>query len=70
MAICREKIEHLEIEWIKESDKPWRKNSKSRSWLKKQMNKFIRLANKRIEPDDVGYKQGRKPLNKNKVYNK
>jgi hypothetical protein len=62
MALCREKIEHFEIGWIKDSDKPWRKNSKSRRWLKKQMNKFIRLANKRIDPDDIGYKQGRKPL--------
>ena len=62
MALRREKIEHLEIGWIKESDKPWKMSSRSRRWLKRQMNKFIRISGKKIDPDDVGYKQGRKPL--------
>ena len=62
MALCREKIERFEIRWIKDSDTPWKINSRSRKWLKRQMNKFIRLCGKKIDPDDVCYKQGRKPL--------
>lgn len=61
MALCREKIERFEIEWAKNSDTPWKKPSYSRKWLKKQMNKYIRLLNKHIDDDDVGFKQGRKP---------
>ncbi len=62
MALSREQIEHLEHEWIKLSDKPWRKTSRSRRYLKKQMNKFIRLQGKKISDDETGTKQGRKPL--------
>ena len=61
MALCREKIEHLEIKLAKESDTPWKKPSYSRKWLKRQMNKYIRLMGKRISEDDIGFKQGRKP---------
>ena len=61
MALCREKIERLEIKWVKKSDKPWRKPSYSRKWLKRQMNKYIRLKGKKISEDEVGFKQGRKP---------
>ena len=61
MALCREKIEHLEIKWARESDKPWQKPSYSRKWLKRQMNKYIRLKGKYIEDCDIGFKQGRKP---------
>ena len=61
MALCREKIEHLEIKWARESDKPWQKPSYSRKWLKRQMNKYIRLKGKHIDDDDIGFKQGRKP---------
>lgn len=59
MATSRVKIEHLEHFW--ENDKPWKKLSYSRRWLKKQMNKFIRRNNKKIDEDDVGGKQGKKP---------
>ncbi len=59
MATCREKIEHLEY-YLKDSS-DWKHYSKSRRWLKKQMNKYIRRKNKLIEEDDVGRKQGRKP---------
>ncbi len=59
MALSREKIERFEIKWASE---PWKKLSYSRKWLKKQMNKFIRIKNKKIDDDDIGYKQGRKPL--------
>ena len=61
MALCREKIERLEIKWAKKSDKPWRKPSYSRKWLKRQMNKYIRIKGKKISEDDVGFKQGKKP---------
>ena len=61
MALCREKIEHLEIKWAKESDKPWQKQSYSRKWLKRQINKYIRLKCKHIDDDDIGFKKGRKP---------
>ena len=59
MATSRQKIEHLEHFW--ENDKPWKNLSYSRRWLKKQMNKFIRRNNKKIDEDDVGGKQGKKP---------
>ena len=62
MALTREKIERFEIKWAKESDTPWKRPSFSRKWLKRQMNKFIRLQGKRIQPDDIGCKRGRKPL--------
>ena len=61
MALTREKIERLEVGWIAESDTPWKHPSKSRKWRKRQMNKYIRLKNKHIEPDDVGGKRGTKP---------
>ena len=60
MATNREKIEHLEHYW-KNADKPWKNFSRSRRWLKKQMNRYIRRDNKRIEDDDIGAKQGKKP---------
>lgn len=62
MATTREKIERFEIKWGKDSDTPWRCFSYSRKWLKKQMNRFIRRQGKKIEPDDIGCKRGRKPL--------
>ena len=62
MATTREKIERFEIKWGKESDTPWRCFSYSRKWLKKQMNRFIRRQGKKVEPDDIGCKRGRKPL--------
>lgn len=61
MALCREKIERLEIKWSKNSDTPWKKLSYSRKWLKRQMNKYLRLKGKEISDDDIGCKQGRKP---------
>lgn len=33
-------------------------------WMKKQMNKFIRLKGKNIEEDEIGGKVGRKPLSR------
>lgn len=60
MACTLEKIEHLERRWNEGSSTPWRMVSFSRKWLKKQMNRFIRRQNKKIEEDDRGYKQGRK----------
>ena len=62
MATTREKIEHLEHRWVKDSDTPWQNWSYSRKWLKKQMNRYIRRQNKKIEEDDITVKQGRKPL--------
>ena len=69
MATTREQIEHLEHEWIEglKKDKDngsgwWRKLSKSRKYLKSQMNRYIRRQNKKIEPDDVGGKIGKKPF--------
>ena len=62
MGLTREQIEHLEHDWEKNSDKPWQKLSRSRRWLKKQTNKFMRIRNKHIENDDIGGKKGRKPL--------
>lgn len=62
MALAREQIEHLEHYWEQDSEKPWKKLSKSRRWMKKQMNKYIRLKGKKIEDDEVGGKIGRKPL--------
>lgn len=64
MALNREQIEHLEYQWKKSGkmNNPWRQLSKSRKWLKKQLNKYIRLKNKHIEDDDVGCKQGKKPF--------
>ena len=62
MATSRVKIEHLEHYWEGDNNnKPWKKLSHSRRWLKKQMNKFIRRSNKNIKDDDIGGKQGRKP---------
>lgn len=61
MALCREKIERLEIQWARKSDKPWKNASRSRKWMKRQMNKYIRLKGKEISDDEVGFKKGRKP---------
>ena len=69
MATTREQIEHLEHEWTEDLKKDkdngsgwWRKLSKSRKYLKSQMNRYIRRQNKKIEPDDVGGKIGKKPF--------
>ena len=63
MALTRDQIEHLEyrLKLCGFMTNPWRNVSHSRRWLKKQMNKYMRIKNKRIDDDDVGYKQGRKP---------
>lgn len=57
MATCREQIEHLEANF-KSDEKPWRKLSHSRKWLKRQMNKYMRRKNKIVE-DNEGGKIGR-----------
>ena len=62
MALTREQIEHLEHYWEQDSETPWKKLSRSRRYLKKQTNKYIRLKGKRIEDDEIGGKVGRKPL--------
>lgn len=69
MATTREQIEHLEHTWEedlkKEKNKEdgwWRKFSKSRKYLKKQVNRYMRRQNKKIQEDDVAMKSGRKPL--------
>lgn len=46
MATTREQIEHLEY-FLKDKNKPWKKLSYSRKWLKRQMNRFIRRKNKK-----------------------
>ena len=63
MATSREKIERFELTWRKElSGCPeWKDTSRSRKWLKEQMNRYIRRQNKKIDEDDVGGKRGRKP---------
>ena len=61
MSLSREQIEHFE-HWWENKGKPWKNHSYSRKWLKKQVNKFIRIKNKHIEEDDIGCKKGRKPL--------
>jgi hypothetical protein len=61
MATCKEQIERLEVQWAKESDTPWIRWSRSRKWLKHQMNRFIRRKGKKISTEDIGYKSGRKP---------
>lgn len=61
MALKREQIEHLEHYWEKDNPKKWQKFSYSRRWLKKQMNKFIRLQGKQIDEESFGGKIGRKP---------
>lgn len=61
MALYRQQIEHLEHFW-KNEEKPWKNYSHSRRYLKKQMNKFIRLVSKKIDEDDVGSKIGKKPF--------
>ena len=69
MATTREQIEHLEHQWEEDLKKDkekengwWRKLSRSRKYLKNQMNRYIRRQNKKIEPDDVGGKIGKKPF--------
>ena len=63
MGLTREQIEHFEYWWKKngDMDNPWRHLLKSRKWLKKQVHKYMRIKNKHIDEDDIGYKQGRKP---------
>lgn len=68
MSLDREQIEHLEHKWEEDSKKEkdvesgwWRKLSKSRKYLKNQMNRYIRRQTKKIDEDDVGGKVGRKP---------
>lgn len=36
-------------------------NSKISGWLKKQMNRYLRRKNKKIDEDDVGCKRNTKP---------
>ena len=60
MATTRDQIEHIEHNWLNE-EKPWKNYSKSRKYLKRQMNKYIRRNGKRIEEDEIGGKQGKKP---------
>ena len=69
MATTREQIEHLEHKWEEDLKKDkgkengwWRKLSRSRKYLKKQVNRYIRRQNKKIEPDDIGGKIGKKPF--------
>ena len=62
MALDREQIDHLEHRFRKYTDKPWKNFSHSRKWLKKQMNKFIRLSGKNIDEDSTGGKCGKKPF--------
>lgn len=58
MATARLQIEHLEQNF----NHPWKIRSKSRKWLKKQMNKYIRRNNKNIEDEeDIGVKTAKKP---------
>lgn len=68
MAVTREQIEHLEHQWQEQRKKEkdtergwWKSLSRSRKYLKKQMNRYIRRQNKKIEEDDVSVKSGRKP---------
>lgn len=44
MSLYKEQIEHPE----------WVKKSKTHKWMKRQMNKFLRLKNKKIDDDDAG----------------
>lgn len=60
MATTRDQIEHLEHNWV-DDEKPWKKFSKSRKYLKSQMNKYIRRQNKKIAEDDMGGKMNKKP---------
>ena len=68
MALERQQIEHLE-HYFQEKDKKekspetkwWKNLSKSRRYLKKQMNKYIRRQNKKIEEDEVSIKTNKKP---------
>lgn len=62
MSLNREQIEHLEHFWAKDTSKPWKNYSYSRKWLKRQMNKFIRLQTKKINEDSLGGKIGQKPM--------
>ena len=62
MSLYKEQIEHFERIFHEDSDKPWQNPSYSRKWVKKQMNKYMRLQNKKIGEDDSGGKKGRKPL--------
>ena len=62
MATTREQIEHLEHYWEGTGEKPWKKLSHSRKWLKRQMSRFMRRKNKKIEDDDVNVKQNKRPF--------
>ena len=67
MATTREQIEHFEHEWAKTLEKNkesgwWKNFSKTRKYLKTQMNRYIRRQNKKIETEDIGGKFGRKPF--------
>lgn len=68
MALRRGQIERLEHQWEedlkKEKNKEngwWRNLSRSRRYLKKQMNRYIRRQNKKVDEDDASIKSGRKP---------
>lgn len=43
-------------------DKPWKNYSRSRKWMKKQMNRYMRRINKKVAEDDKGRKTNRKPF--------
>lgn len=69
MALIRKQIEHLEHQWEEDLKKDkdeenswWRKLSRSRKYLKNQMNRYIRRQNKKIDKDDIGRKAGKKPF--------
>ncbi len=47
-----------------ELDKPLQSTSRSRKWIKRQMNKYIRLKGKEISDDEVGFKHWRKEKEK------
>lgn len=62
MALRKEQIEHLEHYW-KDNERPWKNFSRSRKYMKKQVNKYIRLQGKKnIDENTTGGKKGRKPL--------
>ena len=59
MALTREQIEHFEYWWKKNGtmDNPWRHLSKSRKWLKKQVNKYMQtvLQEEPLDPSLVDF---------------
>lgn len=50
MSTYREQLEHVPGTLVNADRPKWRK------WVKKQMNRFIRRQNKKIEDDDIGSK--------------